>query len=44
MFDILEKDNKLVEWMRAELHVTADSIEKWLMVKDFKTYIRIPKL
>ena len=44
MFDILEKDNKLVEWMHTELHVTSDSIEKWLMTKDFKTYIRIPKL
>jgi hypothetical protein len=44
MFEILEKDNKLVEWMNTELHVTADSIEKWLMAKDFKTYIRIPKI
>lgn len=44
MFDILKKDNKLVSWMRTELAVTADSIEKWLMAKDFKTYIRIPKI
>jgi hypothetical protein len=44
MFEILEKDNRLVEWMKTELEVTTDSIEKWLMAKDFKTYIRIPKI
>jgi hypothetical protein len=43
MFDILERDNKLIEWLRHDLSVAEDSIEKWLMVKDFKTYIRIPK-
>lgn len=43
MFDILERDNKLIEWLRHDLLVAEDSIEKWLMVKDFKTYIRIPK-
>jgi hypothetical protein len=43
MFNILEKNNTLVEWLQTELALTTSSIEKWLMVKDFKTYIRIPK-
>lgn len=43
MFSILERDNKLIEWLRHDLSVSEDSIEKWLMAKDFKTYIRIPK-
>lgn len=43
MFSILERDNKLIEWLRHDLSVSKSSIEKWLMAKDFKTYIRIPK-
>jgi hypothetical protein len=44
MFGILNKNNELVDWLHTHLSVTTDSIDKWLMTKDFKTYIRIPKI
>lgn len=44
MFAILERDKELIKWLKQELLVSDASIEKWLMAKDFKTYIRIPKL
>jgi hypothetical protein len=44
MFDILNKNNTVVDWLHTDLSVATDSIEKWLMTKDFKTYIRIPKI
>ena len=44
MLTILEKDKKTVQWLQDELSVEISSIEKWLMAKDYKTYIRIPKL
>lgn len=43
MFSILNRDQQLMDWLQNELSVTRESIEKWLMAKDFKTYIRIPK-
>ena len=43
MFDILNRDQKMIEWLKTELSVSQSSIERWLLTKDFKTYIRIPK-
>ena len=43
MFDILNRDQKMIEWLKNELSVSQSSIEQWLLKKDFKTYIRIPK-
>jgi hypothetical protein len=44
MTNILEKDKKTVRWLKNYLSVEISSIEKWLMTKDYKTYIRIPKI
>jgi hypothetical protein len=44
MTNILEKDKKTVQWLKNYLSVEISSIEKWLMTKDYKTYIRIPKI
>lgn len=43
MFDILNRDQKMIEWLKTELNVDQTSINHWLLTKDFKTYIRIPK-
>jgi hypothetical protein len=43
MFDILDRDQKMIEWLKTELSVSQSSIDRWLLTKDFKTYIRIPK-
>ena len=43
MFDILNRNKQMLEWLKAELDVDQLSINKWLLTKDFKTYIRIPK-
>jgi hypothetical protein len=43
MFDILNRDQKMIEWLKVELTVDQTSIDRWLLTKDFKTYIRIPK-
>lgn len=43
MFDIIQDNFKILEWLRKDLLVDEESIDKWLLVKDFKTYIRIPK-
>lgn len=43
MFDILKRDQKMIEWLKTELSVEQSSIDRWLLTKDFKTYIRIPK-
>lgn len=44
MFAILERDKALIQWLKEDLLVSDASIEKWLMSKDFKTYIRIPNI
>ena len=43
MFDILKRDQKMIEWLKTELSVSQSSIDRWLLTKDFKTYIRIPE-
>jgi hypothetical protein len=43
MFDILKRDQKMIEWLKTELNVSQSSIDRWLLTKDFKTYIRIPE-
>lgn len=43
MFDIIEENHKIIGWLKKDLNVDQESINKWLLVKDFKTYIRIPK-
>ena len=43
MFDILDRDQKMIEWLKTELSISQTSIDRWLLTKDFKTYIRIPK-
>lgn len=43
MFDILKRDQKMIEWLKTNLSVSQSSIDRWLLTKDFKTYIRIPE-
>lgn len=43
MFEILDRDQKTIEWLKIDLKIDQTSIDKWLLTKDFKTYIRIPK-
>jgi hypothetical protein len=43
MFDIINCNHKIIEWLTTELNVEKSSIDRWLLTKDFKTYIRIPR-
>jgi len=43
-FKIVEENNRKKIWLERHLNVSKNSIEKWFLSKDFKTFIRIPKI
>ena len=43
MLNIVEHNLKTIDWLKHNLNVDQSSIEKWLMTKDFKPFIRVPK-
>ena len=43
MFNIVNKNFKMIEWLQSTLNVDLDSVENYLRSKDFKPFIRIPQ-